>query len=144
MDTLKQDLLQTVKTSVLDQEISSRLRMILTAHDTAQKALDLKKEWSSLVWQIMNGEDDPFEAARSVLEAAYPRLYSTIKEEHPDLTETEAKICLLSCSDLSNSEMAEFLGLKTTTVNQNRSNLRKKLNLKSDRMKEQLRIALSK
>ena len=144
MDTMKQDLLQTVKISVLDQELSSRLRMILTAHDKAQKALDPQKEWSSLVWQVMNGEDDPFEAARSVLEAAYPRLYSTIKEEHPDLTETEAKICLLSCSDLSNTEMAEFLGLKTTTVNQNRSNLRKKLNLKPDRMKEQLRTALSK
>ncbi len=144
IDALKQDLLQTVKTSVLDQEISSRLRMILTAHEKAQKALDPKKEWSSLVWQIMNGEEDPFEAARSVLETAYPRLYSTIKEDYPDLTETEAKICLLSCSDLSNTEMAEFLGLKTTTVNQNRSNLRKKLNLKPDRMKEQLRMALSK
>ena len=144
MDALKQDLLQTVKTSVLDQEISSRLRMILTAHEKAQKALDPKKEWSSLVWQIMNGEEDPFEAARSVLETAYPRLYSTIKEDYPDLTETEAKICLLSCSDLSNTEMAEFLGLKTTTVNQNRSNLRKKLNLKPDRMKEQLHAALSK
>lgn len=144
MDALKQDLLQTVKTSVLDQEISSRLRMILTAHEKAQKALDPKKEWSSLVWQIMNGEEDPFEAARVVLETAYPRLYSTIKEDYPDLTETEAKICLLSCSDLSNTEMAEFLGLKTTTVNQNRSNLRKKLNLKPDRMKEQLHAALSK
>ncbi len=144
MDTLKQDLLQTVKTSVLDQEISSRLRMILTAHDKAQKALDPQKEWSSLVWQIMNGEEDPFEAARGVLETAYPRLYSTIKEDFPNLTETEAKICLLSCSDLSNMEMAEFLGLKTTTVNQNRSNLRKKLNLKPDRMKEQLRTALYK
>ena len=141
---LKQDLLQTVRTSVLDHEISSRLRMILTAHDKAQKALDPKKEWSFLVWQVMNGKDDPFEAARSILEAAYPRLYSTIREEHPDLTETEAKICLLSCSDLSNTEMAQFLGLKTTTVNQNRSNLRKKLNLKTDRMKEQLRSALSK
>ena len=144
MDAMKQDLLQTVKTSVLDQELSSRLRMILTAHDKAQKALDPQKEWSSLVWQVMNGEDDPFEAARSVLEAAYPHLYSTIREEHPDLTETEARICLLSCSDLSNTEMAEFLGLKTTTINQNRSNLRKKLNLKPDRMKEQLRTALSK
>ena len=92
----------------------------------------------------MNGEEDPFEAARSVLETAYPSLYSTIKEDYPDFTETEAKICLLSCSDLSNTEMAEFLGLKTTTVNQNRSNLRKKLNLKPDQMKEQLRTALSK
>ncbi len=144
LDGLKQDLLQTVKTSVLDHEISSRLRLILKVHDKTPQGNDPKKEWQSLAWQIMNGEQEAFEAARSVLETAYPKLYSTIKENYPDLTETEAKICLLSCSDLSNTEIAELLGLSTNTVNQNRSNLRKKLNLKPDRMKEQLRSALSK
>ena len=49
LDDLKQDLLQTVKTSVLDQEISTRLRMILAAYDKAQRAKDPKKEWQSLV-----------------------------------------------------------------------------------------------
>ena len=144
LDGLKQDLLQTVKTSVLDHEISTRLRLILKVHDKSLQGNDPKKEWQSLAWQIMNGEQEAFEAARSVLETAYPKLYSTIKENYPDLTETEAKICLLSCSDLSNTEIAELLGLSTNTVNQNRSNLRKKLNLKPDRMKEQLRSALSK
>jgi len=144
MDTLKQDLLQTVKISVLDHEISSRLRLILKVHDKTLQGNDPKKEWQSLVWQIMNGKEDPFEAARSVLETAYPKLYSTIKESYPNLTETETKIYLLSCSDLSNAEIAELLGLSTNTVNQNRSNLRKKLNLKPDNMKEQLRMTLSK
>ena len=144
LDDLKQDLMQTVKTSVLDHEISSRLRMILKVHNKKLQGNDQKKEWQSLAWQIMNGEQEAFEAARSVLETAYPKLYSTIKENYPDLTETEAKICLLSCSDLSNTEIAELLGLSTNTVNQNRSNLRKKLNLKPDRMKEQIRSALSK
>ena len=144
LDCLKQDLLQTVKTSVLDHEISTRLRLILKVHDKSLQGNDPKKEWQSLAWQIMNGEQEAFEAARSVLETAYPKLYSTIKENYPDLTETEAKICLLSCSDLSNTEIAELLGLSTNTVNQNRSNLRKKLNLKPDRMKEQLRSVLSK
>ena len=144
LDCLKQDLLQTVKTSVLDHEISTRLRLILKVHDKSLQGNDPKKEWQSLAWQIMNGEQEAFEAARSVLETAYPKLYSTIKENYPDLSETEAKICLLSCSDLSNTEIAELLGLSTNTVNQNRSNLRKKLNLKPDRMKEQIRSALSK
>ncbi len=144
LDTLKQDLLETVKTSVLDREISSRLRMILKVHDKTLQGNDPKKEWQSLVWQIMNGKEDSFEAARSVLETSYPNLYSFIQENYPDLTETEAKICLLSCSDLSNTEIAEFLGLRVNTVNQNRSNLRKKLNLKPDRMKEQLHTILSK
>ena len=144
LDDLKQDLLQTVKTSVLDHEISTRLRLILKVHDKSLQGNDPKKEWQSLAWQIMNGKEDPFEAARSVLETAYPKLYSTIKESYPNLTETETKICLLSCSDLSNAEIAELLGLSTNTINQNRSNLRKKLNLKPDNMKEQLRMTLSK
>ena len=143
MDAMKQNLSQTVKFSVLDQEVSSRLRMILTAFDRAQRAKDPQKEWQSLARQVMNGKDNPFDAARSVLEMVYPHLFSTIKENYPDLTETEAKICLLSCSDLSNQEIADFLGLKPNTVNQNRSNLRKKLNLKPERMKEQLQSVFS-
>ncbi len=74
LDNLKQDLLQTVKTSVLDHEISSRLRLILKVHDKTPQGNDPKKEWQSLVWQIMNGEQEAFEAARSVLETAYPKL----------------------------------------------------------------------
>ncbi len=144
MDALKQDIMQTVKTSVLDHEISSRLRMILSAYDKSKQAKDPQKEWQPLVMKIMNGEDNPFDAARSVLETAYPHLYSTIQKNYPELSETETKICLLSCSDLSNAEIADFLGLRINTVNQSRSNLRKKLNLKSDRMKEQLRMALFK
>ena len=144
MDALKQDLLKTVKISVLDQEISSRLKTIILAYRTSKRAKDPQREWQPLVIQIMNKEQEPFEAARVVLESAYPNLYSTIQKNYPDLTETEAKICMLSCSDLSNTEIADFLGLKTTTVNQNRSNLRKKLNLKPDGMKEQLRTTLSK
>ena len=52
-------------------------------------------------------------------------------------------MCLLSFTDLSNTEMAEILGLSLNTVNQNRSNLRKKLNLSSDKLKDQLRDELS-
>ena len=143
MDAMKQDLRQMVKTSDLDHEISSLLRTIMLAKRTAQRAKDPQKEWRPLVTQIINDEQDSFKAACRVLETIYPNLYSTILKNHPDLTETEAKICLLSCFDLSNAEIAELLGLRTNTVNQNRSNLRKKLNLNSDKLKDQLRDELS-
>ena len=142
MDVLRLDLRQTVKSSVVDNEISSRLRTILLANRILKRTNAPQKEWQSLVSQIMNGGQEPFEAARDVLETVYPHLYSAILGNYPDLTETEAKICLLSCSELSNKEIAEFLGLRPNTVNQNRSNLRKKLDLKPDRMKEQLHAAL--
>ena len=128
----------------MDYEVTEHLRLILLAYRTAQRAKDPKKEWQPLVIQLMNNEQEPFEAARSFMETVYPRLYSTILKNYPDLTETEAKVCLLSCSDLSNKEIAEFLGLKPNTVNQNRSNLRKKLDLNPEGIKEQLRATLVK
>lgn len=143
IDAMKQDLRQTVKSSVLDQEIHARLKMILTANRTAKRATNPKNEWMSLVLQVMNGKENLFEAARATVEMAYPNLYAILLERNPNLTETEAKVCLLSFCDLSNAEMAELLGLKLNTVNQSRSTLRKKLNLKPDKIKEQLRNTLS-
>ena len=143
IDAMKQDLRLTVKSSVMDQEIALRLRMMLTADRTAKRVKDPKNDWHSLVFQIMNGKDNAFEAARSTIEMVYPNLYSILMEKYPSLTETETKICLLSFCDISNAEIAELLGLSPNTVNQNRSALRKKLNLKSDKMKVQLRNVLS-
>lgn len=143
IDAMKQDLRLTVKSSVMDQEIALRLRMMLTANRTAKRVKDPKNDWHSLVFQIMNGKDNAFEAARSTIEMVYPNLYSILMEKYPSLTETETKICLLSFCDISNAEIAELLGLSPNTVNQNRSALRKKLNLNSDKMKVQLRNVLS-
>ena len=143
IDAMKQDLRQTVKSAVMDEEVAARLRMMLTATRAQQRGKDPNNEWLPLVRQVMNGKDSLFEAARSAIETAYPNLYALIKEEHPNLSDTEAKVCLLSFCDLSNAEIAKLLGLSLNTVNQNRSTLRKKLNLKPDRMKEQLRYVLS-
>lgn len=143
IDTMKQDLRQAVDASIMDEEIASRLQMILTATRIIKRAKDQKSEWQPLVNQVMCGKDTPFDAARTVLETAYPDMHSIITEEYPNLTEAEAKVCLLSFSNLSNAEMAELSGLTTNTVNQSRSTLRKKLNLDSNKMKEQLQNTFS-
>ena len=143
IEKMKLDLLQSVKVSVLEKEVDLRLRLIISATRTANRANDYKKEWQPLVKQILNGEESVFEAACDVIEMAYPGLYATILEQYPYLNETEAKVCLMSCSNLSNTEIAEILGLKLNTVNQSRSTLRKKMNLKPERLKEQLRNAFS-
>ena len=143
IEAMKQDLRQTVKSSVMEKEVALRLRMVLTAYRTAKQAKDPRNEWHPLVRQVMNGKDSLFDAARATIEMEYPNLYATINQKYPHLSETEAKVCLLSFSDLSNAEIAELLGLSLNTVNQNRSTLRKKLNLKPDKMKEQLRNTLA-
>ena len=122
----------------VSQEVTSRLRLILNAARTEKRANDFKKEWSPLVRQVMNGKETAFEAAVSVIESAYPGLQAKISEFYPDLNETDSKVCLLSCSDITNTEMGEFLDLSVYSINKSRSELRKKLGFEPDELKDKL------
>ena len=122
----------------VSQEVTSRLRMILNAARTEKRANDFKKEWSPLVRQVMNGKETAFEAAVSVIESAYPGLQAKISELYPDLNETDSKVCLLSCSDITNTEMGEFLDLSVYSINKSRSELRKKLGFEPEELKDGL------
>ena len=124
--------------SFVSQEITSRLRLILAAARAEKRANDPKKEWSPLVRQVMNGKVTTFDAAVSVIESAYPGLQTKIRELYPDLNETDSKVCLLSYSDITNSEMGEILGLSVYSVNKSRSELRKKLGFEPDELKKRL------
>ena len=143
IDDLKNDLRDSVKTSYLEQELSSRLRLILAAYRAHKKAYDPNKEWSSIAFKLMNGKEKLFDAVLEEMEKVYPDIYTVLRQKYPELNETETKVCLLSCSDLSNMEMAEILGMSKYTIDKNRSKLRDKLNLKPERMKEQLHKAIS-
>ena len=87
---------QSKENAFVEQELLQRLRLILSAVRTEQRANDFKKEWSPLVRQIMNGKETAFESAVSVIEAAYLGLQAMIAEQFPNLNETDAKVCLLS------------------------------------------------
>jgi DNA-binding CsgD family transcriptional regulator len=144
LNTMKEDLRQTVNTSVVDKVLVSQLRNIIVANRTMSRAKDAKNEWRALLLEVMAGQEDTFEAAKTVIEKAYPNLLYAIYEKHPDLSDTEARVCLMSCFDLTNSEIAELLGLSVNTVNQNRSALRRKLSLRSEKLGKQLRDLLEK
>lgn len=120
------------------QELTNRLRLILSASRIEKNAYDPKMEWKPLVRQVMNGKEIAFESAVSVIEAAYPGLQAMIAEQFPDLNETDAKVCLLSCSGLSNAEMGDLLGLSVYSINKSRSELRKKLGFEPDELKNRL------
>ena len=120
------------------QELTTRLRLILSASRIEKNAYDPKMEWKPLVRQVMNGKETAFESAVSIIEAAYPGLQTMIADEFPDLNETDAKVCLLSCSGLSNTEMGDLLGLSVYSINKSRSELRKKLGFEPDELKSRL------
>ena len=122
----------------VSQEIAARLRLILYAVRTEKRANDIKKEWSPLVRQVMNGKETAYEAAMTVIESAYPGLQAKISELYPDLNETDSKVCLLSCSDITNTEMGEILELSVYSINKSRSELRKKLGFEPGELKNRL------
>ena len=143
IDSLKSDLRESVKTPYLEQELSSRIRLIAAAYHTQQKAYDPKKEWNPIVFRLMNGKETVFEAVLEEIEKVYPNIVAVLHQKYPELNETETRVCLLSCSNLSNTEMAEILGISKHTVDKTRSNLRDKMNLKPERMNYQLHQVLS-
>ena len=120
------------------QELTNRLRLVLSASRIEKNAYDPKMEWKPLVRQVMNGKETAFESAVSVIEAAYPGLQAFISEHYPDLNETDSKVCLLSCSGLTNTEMGDLLGLTVHSINKSRSELRKKLGFEPDELKDKL------
>lgn len=144
LNAMKEDLNQAVDPSIVDKVVVSQLRTIIVANRVRRRTQYTKSEWLPLLFEVMGGKDNAFDASKTIIEIAYPTLFSAILEKHPNLSDTEAKVCLMSCFDLTNAEIAELLDLSTNTINQNRSTLRKKLNLGSEKMSEQLREIIAK
>ena len=139
---LKTSLRQKVEPQVVDMMVVSQLRTIITANRLMDKVNNPGGDWLALLSKVMSGKSEAFEAAKEVVESVYPKLYGVILGKYPNLSVTESRVCLLSCFDLTNAEMAELLGLSTNTVNQTRSSLRKKLELGMEKMTDQLRGTL--
>ena len=127
LDKTKEELQMSVKAEIVEKELSLQLHLIITANHIAETADDFKKEWSTLVYRINNEKSNRFEAAMVAIERVYPDMYATIQNKYPKLNETEAKVMLLSCSDLSNKEIACILGLSIHTVNKCRSEINRKI-----------------
>ena len=127
LDKTKEELQKSVKAEVVEKELSRQIHLIITANQIAKNAADFKKEWSPLVYKINNEKDNMFEAALVAIERIYPDMYATIQHKYPNLNETETKVMLLSCSDLSNKEIAAILELSIHTVNKCRSEINRKI-----------------
>ncbi len=127
LDKTKDELQNSVKFEVVEKELSRQLHLIIKANKINGRADDFKKEWSPLVYKINNEKDNMFEAAKTAIERVYPEMYVTIQKNHPDFNDTESKVLLLSCSDLSNTEIGYILGLSVHTVNKSRSEIRRKI-----------------
>lgn len=123
LEKAKDELQNSVNPQVVEKELSRHLHLILTANHIAEHADDFKKEWSPLVYKINNEKNTMFEAALVAIESVYPGMYDTILKKYPTLNETGSKVMLLSCSDLTNREIGQILGLSVHTINKCRSEI---------------------
>lgn len=135
LDSLKQSLVKSVDASIIDEELSWHLRLMLKAVGLKKKNQSTTSKQITMEGYVMGGKDNLFEGSMVVIEKTYPNLFSIIRERYPDLTETESKVCLLSCANLSNTEIAEILELSVNTINKSRSQIYRKLEVDSSSLK---------
>ncbi|MEL6591596.1 MAG: FGGY-family carbohydrate kinase, partial [Bacteroidota bacterium] len=76
----------------------------------------------------INGEDS-WETFELYFDALHNDLFKHLREEHPDLTQSEIQLCSMIRMNLSNKEIAQKLHLSTRGVETRRYRLRKKLGL---------------
>jgi len=118
-------------------EVSQRLSEASQRHDEAERELQTKVEQAAQhtreilqqrvtdIYQS-NGKD----RLQRILEAVddtYPQVGEKLKEEYPELSETERNILLLNFFHFRIKEEADLLGLSENTVAKYRSNLGKTL-----------------
>jgi DNA-binding NarL/FixJ family response regulator len=127
LDKTKEELQKSVKPEVVEEELSRQLHLIIMANRISKRADDFKREWATLVIKINNEQENMFDGAVAAIERVYPDMYTTILQKYPNLNDTESKVLLLSCSDLTNTEIAYILGLSVHSVNKSRSEIRRKI-----------------
>lgn len=127
LEMIKEEMQSSIKPKIVEKELTRQLHLIISANHIAETADDFKKEWSALVYRINSEKTNMFDAAMAAIERFYPDMYATIRSKYPDLSETESKVMLLSCSDLKNNEIARILGLSVHSVNKSRSEINKRL-----------------
>ena len=74
-----------------------------------------------------SGQEDRLERILSEFTTAYPQGIEKLQANHPDLTETECHIVVLSFLGFRVKEEAELLNLSANTVGKYRTNIRKKV-----------------
>lgn len=127
LDKTKDELQKSLRPEVVKEELSRQLHLIITANRTNNRANDYIKEWGPLVYKINNEKDTMFEAAVAAIERMHPNMYTVLCQKYPQLNDTESKVLLLSCSDLTNTEIGYILGLSVHSVNKSRSEIRRKI-----------------
>jgi tetratricopeptide (TPR) repeat protein len=75
---------------------------------------------------------------KHLFDKVHPGFFISLKDRHPDLTESELRLLALTRLNISTKDMAGMLGISAESVRKSRYRLRKKLNLAADDGLEEL------
>ena len=118
-------------------EASKRLSEASQRHDETERELQTKVEQAAqhtrevlekrVMGIYMTGNGDRLQRIFEDFETVYPHAVEKLEARHPELTEQERNVVVLSFLRFRAKEMAELLGLTEGTVQKYRSNIRKKV-----------------
>lgn len=107
------------------------------------EGINYQKEWEMLKEKTIGDKEMAFDSTVDILEELHHGFMNHLKQKFPELKDKELRVALLSCCDLSNSEIASILGVNVFTVNKTRQNIREKLGMDKKGFKQQIRNILS-
>lgn len=139
LDKVKRDLMKTVDADIVEEELSWRLKMMLKMMRLQEGSHSMKMKQKMMEQHIMDNKETFFDTASSAIEKVFPNLSSTLKTKYPSLNETELKVCLLSIKGLTNSDIADILGMSVHTINKNRSCIYRKMGVDSEEFRDRIR-----
>ena len=118
-------------------EASQQLTEASQRHDETERELQTKVEQAAqhtrevlekrVMGIYMTGNGDRLQRIFEDFETVYPHAIEKLEARHPELTEQERNVVVLSFLRFRAKEMAELLGLTEGTVQKYRSNIRKKV-----------------
>ncbi|WP_109830532.1 tetratricopeptide repeat protein [Reichenbachiella versicolor] len=121
--------------------LSSAMQLIErdSLQEEVKKHLDsmqFKKENEPTIQKIINSlkidRSKKWEEFDVHFTALNHKFFSTLKEQFPELTKTDLKICAFINLGFSSKDMAQIMGLGVDGINTSRSRLRKKMGLSRD------------
>ena len=120
-----------------ESEVQRRLNEASQRHDAAERELQTKVEQAAqhtkevlekrAMGIYLTGNGDRLQHIFDDFESVYPHAIEKLEALHPELTEQERNVVVLSFLRFRAKEMAELLGLTENTVQKYRSNIRKKV-----------------
>lgn len=121
--------LKFIQKNQILQEIRDRLHS--TSKINHQTSPEVLRELENAVRNSMRFDRD-WEEFQFYFEEVHPNFFAALKNQFPDLTQKDLRLCALLKLNMNTKEMATLIGISPGSVKMSRHRLRKKLNLGAD------------